>query len=357
MTSGTLRALEFDRIVQVVRTFALTPPGARRVSMLQPATETTQVLASLALTREVVAFLDEAGDLPLRASDELDRAVGALAIAGRALEPHRLHALADFLDSTNRTRAQVLEREQGRWPHVRPLAEALISFAGEIAAVRRAVGPSGDVLDEASDRLRQIRTRLRRQRRDLRATLDTYLRGRDTARYLQEPVVTERNGRFVLMVKAEHRNAIPGLVHGASASGATLFLEPLASSEINNDIAALEDQEAEEVQRILLELSDRFRARASEVESTLDAAAALDLAQAKARFSQSVNGVEPSLARDGRLELRGARHPLLIAAVRRRLADGGTDSSADVPADLSAEARSAKADAGPVPVDLLVIPP
>jgi DNA mismatch repair protein MutS2 len=375
MIPGTLRALEFDRIVQVVRTFALTPLGARRAAVLRPATEVSRVMEALALTREVVAFHDEAGGFPLRANEELDQAVGALGIAGRAVEPQRLIALADFLDSTGRTRRLVLEREQGRWPNLRPLAEALISFAAEVAAVRRAIGPSGDVLDEASDLLRKIRARLRRQRQHLRTTLDAYVRGRETARYLQEPVVTERNGRFVLMVKAEHRNAIAGLVHGASASGATLFLEPLASSEINNDIAALEDQEAEEVQRILRELSDRFRARGSDLQHTLGAAAALDLAQAKARFSQRVNGVEPMLAPDGRLELRGARHPLLMAAVRRRLEDGAAEAAPYLSAGQEAAEAALTAGNGgraplhgrqapqpspepePVPVDLLVIPP
>ncbi|MPZ16837.1 MAG: hypothetical protein GEV06_02800 [Luteitalea sp.] len=361
MSPGTLRTLEFDRIVQVVRTFALTPLGARRVSTLQPATETVQVLRGLALTREVVAFHDEAGGFPLRANEGLDQALAALKIVGRAVEPQRLLALADFLDSTGQTRVLVLERERGRWPHLRPLAEGLASFTVEIAAVRRAIGPSGDLLDDASDLLRKIRARLRRQRQQLRATLEAYLRGRETARYLQEPVVTERNGRFVLMVKAEHRHAIPGLVHGASASGATLFLEPLASSDINNDIAALEDQETEEIQRILRELSDRFRARASDLRDTLDAAAALDLAQAKARFSQTIKGVEPILAADGRLELRGARHPLLMAAVRHRLEDGGANGRAELVEER--QDRIGSIDAAernvlePVPVDLLVIPP
>ena len=117
--------------------------------------------------------------------------------------------------------------------------------------------------DHASPRLASIRDQLRRKRSKLRETLDGYVRGKDTSKYLQDQIVTERNGRFVLLVKAEHRASLPGLVHGSSSSGATLYLEPLATVEINNDVVALESDEAEEVQRILLELTDRFRGRAA----------------------------------------------------------------------------------------------
>src|SRR6185369_16590691 len=101
---------------------------------------------------------------------------------------------------------------------------------------------------------------------------------------------TERNGRYVLVVKAEHRSAIPGIVHGSSASGASLFLEPLSTVEINNDIVALEEQEHEEVHRILLALTDAFRGRAADMSRTLEAATDLDVLQARARFSDSVDG-------------------------------------------------------------------
>src|SRR5205807_5415952 len=157
-----------------------------------------------------------------------------------------------------------------------------------------------------------IRDRLRKQRTRLRGTLESFLRGKDTAKYLQDQVVTERNGRYVLVIKSEHRTAIPGIVHGTSTSGASLFLEPLSTVEINNDIVALEEQEREEVRRILLALSDAFRARAGDLHRTIDAATELDVLQARARFSDSIDGVEPALSADGAFELQAARHPLLL---------------------------------------------
>ena len=119
------------------------------------------------------------------------------------------------------------------------------------------------------------------------------MRGRDTARYLQDPVVTDRNGRYVLVVKSEHRHSIPGIVHGSSASGASLYLEPLSTVELNNEMVALEEQEAEEVRRILLALTDAFRPRALDVARTLDAATELDVIQAKARLADTCRASAP----------------------------------------------------------------
>ncbi len=169
--------------------------------------------------------------------------------------------------------------------------------------------------DHASPELRSIRDRLRKQRTRLRSTLESYLRGKDTSKYLQDQVVTERNGRYVIVVKAEHRDGIPGIVHGTSTSGASLFLEPLSTVEINNDIVALDEQEAEEVRRILLALTDAFRLRAADMTRTIEAAAELDVLQARARFSESIDGIEPALSTDGAFELQAARHPLLKAPV------------------------------------------
>src|SRR5207247_10480828 len=204
-------------------------------------------------------------------------------------------------------------RAPGAFPLLEAASGAVASFKGETGQTRDKIDPSGEGVDHASPELKLIRDRLRKQRTRLRGTLESYLRGKETAKYLQDQVVTERNGRYVLVIKAEHRSHIPGIVHGSSASGASLFLEPLSTVEINNDIVALEQQEQEEVRRILLELADGFRGRAAELHRTIVAATALDVVQAKARYSLDIDGVLPKVSTDGRLELRGARHPLLMA--------------------------------------------
>src|SRR6185436_5553179 len=220
-----------------------------------------------------------------------------------------------------------IRRAPGSFPSLEAVTTDVASFKRETGQVREKIEPSGDVLDSASTELRLIRERLRKQRTRLRGTLESYLRGKETTKYLQEQVVTERNGRYVLVIKTEHRSAIPGVVHGTSASGASLFLEPLSTVEINNDIVALEEQEIEEIRRILLALTAAFRGRAPELRHTVEAATALDVWQARARFSMLVGGVEPALSADGAFELQAARHPLLMPQVLARLGDESRSST------------------------------
>ncbi|MDQ3418488.1 MAG: endonuclease MutS2 [Acidobacteriota bacterium] len=323
MHAGALRALEFDRIVADVSANAQTPMGAALLTGLEPANEPGAVARALSATAEAVRFLAD-GQISLQAPADLDNILGSASVEGRALEPLQLLALAAFLASVESTAAGI-RRARGSVPNLRRIADATASFQREIAEVRKKIDPGGEVMDDASPELRSIRDRLRKQRARLRGTLESYLRGKETSKYLQQQIVTDRNGRYVLVVRAEHRSAIPGIVHGSSGTGASLYLEPLSTVEINNDIVALEQQESEEIHRILVALSDGFRVRSAELQSTVDAASELDVLQAKAQFSIRVGGVEPKISSDGRLELRAARHPLLTGKA--------------------------------VPVDVLVIPP
>jgi DNA mismatch repair protein MutS2 len=339
MHPGALRALEFDRIVSVVTGLALTPTGAARLEELRPLTEAGRVIAAQRATTEGVRFLVDNPGFPLRAPSDLEAILDALGVEGRPLEPLRLLGLSDYLESIELSRAAI-SKLGPTFPILTALVEAVASFRSEIADVRRKIDPGGDVADNASPALASIRDRLRKQKQRLRNTLESFLRGRDTSKYLQEQVVTDRNGRYVLVVRAEHRSSIPGIIHGASASGASLFLEPLSTVEINNDIVALEEQEHEEVRRILTQLTNAFRARPADLRRTLDVATELDFIQAKARFSQIVDGIEPAISSDGTFELRAARHPLLMKKVNDRLEDGRPDGGVE-----------------PVPVDVLLIPP
>ena len=314
MQSGALRALEFDRVVETVTSFAMTPMGAERLSRLAPSTDPNKVAQLLAATTETAKFLSANGLFPLRGSSDLPQILGALAVEGRALEGPRLLTLVAFLGSIDESRAAI-RRAAPSFPLLDQASGAAASFKGEAATVRDKLDAAGDVVDGASPELKLIRDRLRKQRSRLRTTLESYLRGKDTAKYLQDQVVTERNGRYVLLVKTEHRSGIPGIVHGSSTSGASLFLEPLSTVEINNDIVALEEQEAEEVRKILLALTDMFRARAADLARTIDVATELDVLQSRARYSESIDGIEPALSTDGAFELQAARHPLVKNAV------------------------------------------
>ncbi len=358
MHPSVLQTLELTRIVEVVCTLAATPLGAARLAALRPSSDPRRVAQMLAATSEGVRFNELAGGFALSAQADLPAALNQLAIEGRALEPVRLLALAEYLDSVETTRAAI-RRTEGAFPTLKTLAESGAAFRSEVAETRHKIAPPGEVVDEASPELRTVRDRLRRQRTRLRGTLESFLRNKDTSKYLQDQIVTDRNGRFVLVVRTECRTAIPGIVHGSSASGASLFLEPLSTVEINNDIVALEQQEAQEVHRILLQLTDQFRRRALDLQRTIESATELDVIQAKARFSAVVNGVEPTLSPDGAFELLAARHPLLMPEVTGRLperasAASGQPDSGDAGAGARPGSRRAS---NPVPVDIRMLPP
>ncbi|HET9358713.1 MAG TPA: hypothetical protein VFO58_03140, partial [Vicinamibacterales bacterium] len=352
MHAGALRTLEFDRIVSLVSGLAVTPTGRERLAALHPATDASLIVAAQRATSEGTRFLASHPGFPLRAPSDLESILEALALDGRALEPMRLLGLSGYLESIESSRGAIV-KVGAAFPILSRQVEGVASFSDEIADVRRKIEPSGDIADHASPALSQIRDRLRRQKQRLRSTLDSLLRGRDTSKYLQEQVVTDRNGRYVLTVRAEHRSAIPGIVHGGSTSGASLFVEPLETVEINNDIVALEEQEAEEIRRILLALTDAFRARPAELARTIEVATELDVIQARARLSLLTSSVEPIVAADGTFELRGARHPLLVLRGK-----WGRESFFED----AAPGDAMKNDSRPhfnsvVPVDILLSPP
>lgn len=365
MQSGVLRTLEFDRIVDALRDYALTPMGADRLERLTPSVDLPKVANLLASTSEAVAYIVRNGEFPLRGSGELTQVLDALVVEGRALEPVRLLALGTFLESVEDSRLAI-RRLAESFPLLDQTTAATASFKSEIGQVRDKITPAGEVADHASPELRSIRDRLRKQRTRLRGTLESYLRGKETAKYLQDQVVTERNGRYVIVVKAEHRTSIPGIVHGASTSGASLFLEPLSTVEINNDIVALEEQEAEEVRRILLALTNLFRGRPLDLKRTIDVAVELDVLQAKARFSELLDAVQPTLTTDGAFELQAARHPLLVMAAKAAGARPvrepspavrSLDPGARIDQAAAATTGSGGHHHGPVPVTIRIVPP
>jgi DNA mismatch repair protein MutS2 len=335
MQAAALRALEFDRIREALAREASTSLGRERARTLTPSDNRNDVQAHLDLTLEAVAFVKSSGSLTIDGPDDLEDVLGHLEIADQPLAPLQLLGLARFVSSVSGIVDRVRESRATR---LGALVANARSFIAEADAVRRAIDSSGDVKDSASQALQDIREALRRQRAKLRSTLEGLTRGRDAAKYLQDQIITDRNGRYVVVVRAEHRDAMPGIVHGASASGASLYLEPISTVSLNNDVVALAEREKEEVYRILLALTDAFRVRGEDLDALIQAAADLDELHAKVRLAQRVDGIAPELTTDGHLEFRGARHPLLIPALRDLLDDPRTREPENpkivIPSDL-----------------------
>ena len=351
MQPGALKALEFDRIVAAVGATGADAARRRAAGRARSRCTTRPTCrAALADHRRRRAF-------PLgRRRDRAPRARRARRdrrVAGRRGPRPRTAASARPGRRSSRrwTRpSRGIRRARAAFPLLAALAEGAASFERgdrrrppQDRSGRRGGGRRQPGAGEHSRRLRKQRTRLR-------GTLESYLRGKDTAKYLQQQIVTDRNGRYVLVVRAENRTAIPGIVHGSSASGASLFLEPLSTVEINNDIVALEQQEQEEVRRILLALADALPAAAATTCSAPSTRRPRSTCvQAKARYSLEIDGVAPAIASDGRLELRAARHPLLIRRCgdaievgrrRRRCVRAGRRSADSAGACWSSPART-----------------
>jgi DNA mismatch repair protein MutS2 len=192
-------------------------------------------------------------------------------------------------------------------------AQGLVDLSPLAAKLHHAVDREGNVLDTASPELRSIRRKLETAQSRLRDRLDSMVKSPTVQKYLQEPLVTQRAGRFCLPVKSECRGQVPGVVHDQSASGATLFIEPLAAVETSNEITRLERQEQAEVEKILRELSQQVGKHSQDLAMALAAAGEIDFALARGKLALAMDGSEPEISGDNCLEIINGRHPLLPA--------------------------------------------
>ncbi len=227
---------------------------------------------------------------------------------GGALDPDQLLMVSETVRAAMRLFEDV---------HPYPPLAALARFARPprplAEAIEHAISGTGEVLDRASAKLGGLRAELRAAQARLQQRLDGLLKSGDLARALQEPIVTQRGGRYVVPVKSEMRGAVKGIIHDQSASGATVFIEPLEILEANNALREAELAEKAEVQRVLDELSRRVEKEATELDAVTGALARLDLTLAKALLADVLECERPVLDGEGKLDLVGARHPLLVA--------------------------------------------
>jgi len=198
-----------------------------------------------------------------------------------------------------------------RFPQLGNLTGRLVEHPELEKSIDRAISPDGEVNDGASPALREIRKKIGTFRHRVKDYLQDFIRSVDTQKYLQDSLVTDRDGRYVIPVKQEYRNDVKGIVHDESASGATVFIEPLAVVEYNNRIRSLQSEEKREVERILRELTRRVAVFTAEIEENEAVLAELDLIFARGRLAYSMDAYRPEVNQAGKVEMRRARHPLL----------------------------------------------
>lgn len=311
MDERTLRTLEFAKIKEMLAERTATSLGREVVESLAPATDFLEVQHRQAETSEARRLYEAGRSIPLGGLHDLRPHVQR-AVRGGMLEPGDLLEVADTAASSRRLK-RFLEQQEGV-PILTALSRMLGTFDHLEAEIRRAIDEAGEVRDDASPALAEIRRSKRILQNRMKERLEAFVRG-PAARYLQDPIVTIREGRFVVPVKIEYRAQVPGIVHDQSASGSTLFIEPMEIVEMNNDLRELALKEREEVARILTRLSGLVARDADALLDTLQAVAQIDFASAKGRLSLDLDCVEPELVREPILEIRKGRHPLLKGRV------------------------------------------
>lgn len=308
-------ALEWDRILEVLAGQARSTMGAGRCRALPLETGLEAVTARLQETEEMVALRESDEPFPAVSFPDLREAVGRAA-KGAILEAHEVRDVSLVLGLAIEV-ARYLGRRRDQAPALcavwAPLDE--LSPLRELkAAIDRCVDRDGNILESATPDLRRLTHHAQDLKQQMRRRLEVILASTRYAEVLQERYFDQREGRYVVPVKAELRSKIPGIVHDVSASGATVFLEPRELVELNNSIKVAELEVEREVKRILQELSSELAAHAPAFQRGLEGLAELDCITAKAAFSQVIKGQPVSLNGRGRIVLRQARHPLLILA-------------------------------------------
>jgi DNA mismatch repair protein MutS2 len=315
MNRHALGVLEFDKVVQMLVERTSFPPGAEQAGRLAPTVHVPTIKEELELVTEARGVLDEGGTLPPRDPRDVRPAVGRATVEGAALTCEELVDVARTLASIADARSVCSARRDER-PRLWRLADGLTPHDDIADAIGGAIDEvAGEVRDSASRELAKIRRAIgtTRSRIDekLRSILQKELKGDS----IQEHAVHIRNGRHVLPVKQSARGKFKGIVHDQSSSGATVFIEPLATVSLNNELSDLAAGEKKEVARILRALTARVGECAGDIETSLAILARLDVVRAAARLSKDLDAVEPKLNDQGRLGIRHGRHPVLVEAV------------------------------------------
>ena len=322
MDPKSLAALEYPKVIERLAAHCQTPAGARSALDLEPSNDLDEIRARLAATAEARALARLKPNFSIGAIPDIADRLLALS-RGALLPAHDITDVASVLRSARRVRNQLspLAREI---PALARIAARIDDFSPLIAAVDRCIDERGEVPDQASPELAELRNRARTLQSRLETSLNAVLRRAVADGIAQEPILTERAGRLVIPLKAESRSALPCVVHDVSASGATVFVEPLSVVELGNRLREARLREAREVERILRRLCAQLGAQSGATRAAIERLAALDLAQAKARLGADLDAPLPAerddlrwLAQgpDAETHLLSARHPLLSGDV------------------------------------------
>ncbi len=320
---NSAHVLEFDALRQLLRGYSSSPLGQARIEALAPSIDSAWIGEQQELTAEVREFRRVGGRFDFSGLSDVTKLVEKSRIAGAALQTTEIRDVLLVVDRAAEWREIAFHPPadmKAEWRRTRTLSESVPDFTEFLRFFRNKLEPDGTLEDRASPDLARIRRAIEKQRRVIQESLRGYLRRLAEDGTVQDELVTIRGERFVIPVKIEQKRRVQGVVHGASSSGQTVFVEPLETIEQNNELVRLLDEEQAEIHRILLEMTRRIGEQAEAIGASAEVLSELELQFAKARFSEEYNCVAVQLSghprgpgEDGRsrLLLHNARHPLL----------------------------------------------
>ena len=309
MKEKTLNILEYDKVIDMLMEKAGSEMTRKVISELKPFDDVSQIRECQGETTEAVRLISYKGPLPVGGFYDIEESVSFATKSGTLTMAQLLRILYNM-----RTAERVVSFLKGDVPDL-----PVIFSAAELLAVHkrladeidRCILSEDEMADNASPELRSIRRAIVRQNEALRAKINHILNSADNKTILQDSIVTMRNGRYVIPVKQEHKARVPGIVHDQSGSGATLFIEPQAIVDLNNQLRQLELDEKAEINRILTELSESVAEIHHDLINNQRLLVDLDMFMAKGKLSLDMGGEEPEISVDGAMDLRAARHPLI----------------------------------------------
>ena len=311
MNEKVLKTLEYHKILSQLSEYAFSDAAKKRCLSLRPITDRGQIELLQLQTKDALSRLFRCGSLSFSGVHDVTESLKRLAIGG-TLSASELLSICSLLESAKRAKA-FSRSEKEDVPE-----DSLTSFFTEIEPltplydeIRRCIIADDEIADDASSTLRSIRRSMRGMNDKIRAQMNNMINNTTTRSYLQDAVITMRDGRYCLPVKAEAKSQIPGMVHDQSSSGSTLFIEPMAVVNLNNEYKELMLKEKEEIEKILANLSNLTADFSDQIFADYQILSELDFIFAKAAYAQTYNGVAPTFNDDGYLHIKKARHPLL----------------------------------------------
>jgi DNA mismatch repair protein MutS2 len=314
MARTAQEVLEFDKLRELLRLRTTCAPGRRAIDGMEFTQDRSALESTFVLIREAREWLRAERELGFGALADPQGWLERLEGPGAVLEPGEFLDAASLLETAGWLRQQFRE-EAAKFPLLAGRAASISDFRDVHAAIRRCVLPNGEISDDASTALRRIRGNIIETRESIQKTLQQILRARNAE--AGEDYVTLRNERFVIPVRAEHRRSVQGVVHGASATGQTVFMEPFETVEANNQLVQLAEDESAEIVRILRELTDKLQAIRGPLRTAVETIAELDSVFARARFARDFDAATPEFSHADELRLEGARHPVLEDKLRK----------------------------------------